>query len=376
MSESTSAPSGAPAAPAPSQGGAESSPAPNTQPSISISDAARLLGQQRRPPGAPTPAPTSPEATRRPSPNEVTRTEAAATEGDAPGKAPAREATAREAANGLSAMEKALGVPGVPGVGIEGAASPDANGADASAGVEIEGKRYSVAELREHVLKATDYTKKTQELAAQRQELEARQQALATVLPYIQPELQRLAESVRNAPQRPDPRLLDADPNRYHRERAVYEQAVEEQGRLANLTTLQQQAANRALEQQVSAANESLAKEFPFWADPQQRLEAQQQIVRWATTKGGFQEHELRGLSNPAHLKAMMKAAMFDRWVEGAKTSAPPTMAPTARGVAPPPAVTERVQAAQERFDAKPDFRSGAALLAARRAAVANGSGR
>ena len=368
MSESTSAP----AAPAPS----ESSPAPNTQPSISISDAARLLGQQRRPPGAPTPAPTSPEATRRPSPNEVTRTEAAATEGEAPGKAPAREATVREAtvreaANGLSAMEKALGVPG-----IEGAAPPDANGADTSAGVEIEGKRYSVAELREHVLKATDYTKKTQELATQRQALEAQQQALATVLPYIQPELQRLAESVQNAPQRPDPRLLDADPNRYHRERAVYEQAVEEQGRLANLTTLQQQAANRALEQQVSAANESLAKEFPFWADPQQRLEAQQQIVRWATTKGGFQEHELRGLSNPAHLKAMMKAAMFDRWVEGAKTSAPPTMAPTARGVAPPPAVTERVQAAQERFDAKPDFRSGAALLAARRAAESNGSGR
>ena len=373
MSESTSAPA-APAAPAPS----ESSPAPNTQPAISISDAARLLGQQRRPPAVPgapgAAAPASPEATRRPSPNEVTRTEAAATEGEAPGKAPAREATVREAANGLSAMEKALGVPGVPGV--PGAGPPDANGADTSAGVEIEGKRYSVAELREHVLKATDYTKKTQELAAQRQELEARQQALATVLPYIQPELQRLAESVQNAPQRPDPRLLDADPNRYHRERAVYEQAVEEQGRLANLTTLQQQAANRALEQQVSAANESLAKEFPFWADPQQRLEAQQHIVRLATTKGGFLYHVLRGLSNPAHLKAMMKAAMFDRWVEGAMTSAPPTMAPTARGVAPPPAVTERVQAAQERFDQKPDFRSGAALLAARRAAESNGSGR
>ena len=367
MSESTgtSAPA-APAAPAPS----EAAPAPNTQPAISISDAARLLGRQRRAPDAP--APTSPEATRRPSPNEVTRTEAAAaTEGDAAAKAP--PPAQPKAPNGLSAMEKALGVPGT-----EGAAPPGStpNGADTSAGIEIDGKRYTQTELREHVLKATDYTKKTQELAAQRQELESRAQALATVLPYIQPELARLAESVQNAPRRPDPRLLEVDPNRYHRERAAYEQAVEEQGRLANLTTLQQQAAGRAMEQQVAAANEQLAKEFPFWADPAERLAAQQQVVEWATSKGGFSRDELRGLTSAHHLKTMMKAAMFDRWIDSAKTSAPASLAAPVRGQAPPPAPTERVQAAQERFDAKPDWRSGAALLAARRAAEANGSGR
>ena len=57
----------------------------------------------------------------------------------------------------------------------------------------------------------------------------------------------------------------------------------------------------------------------------------------------------LRGLSNPAHLKAMMKAAMGEAagW-RGPRPQRKPTMAPTARGVAPPPAVTERVQAAQE----------------------------
>ena len=367
MSESTgtSAPA-APAAPAPS----EAAPAPNTQPAISISDAARLLGRQRRAPDAP--APTSPEATRRPSPNEVTRTEAvAATEGDAPAKV--QGGAAAKAPATLSAMEKALGVPGT-----EGAAPPGStpNGADTSAGIEIDGKRYTQTELREHVLKATDYTKKTQELAAQRQELESRAQALATVLPYIQPELARLAESVQNAPQRPDPRLLEVDPNRYHRERAAYEQAVEEQGRLANLTTLQQQAAGRAMEQQVAAANEQLAKEFPFWADPAERLAAQQQVVEWATSKGGFSRDELRGLTSAHHLKTMMKAAMFDRWIDSAKTSAPASLAAPVRGQAPPPAPTERVQAAQERFDAKPDWRSGAALLAARRAAEANGSGR
>ncbi len=87
------------------------------------------------------------------------------------------------------------------------------------------------------------------------------------------------------------------------------------------------------MEQQVAAGNEQLAREMPFWGDPQQRLAAQQQIVEWATSKGGYTRAELSGLSSPHHLKAMMKAALFDRWVESAKTGAPTQTVAVARGM-------------------------------------------
>jgi hypothetical protein len=72
----------------------------------------------------------------------------------------------------------------------------------------------------------------------------------------------------------------------------------------------------------------------------------------------------------------MMKAMQFDKWVSGTSTRAPAqtTHAPV-RGTAPPPAPTERVSVASEAFEAKPSIRSGAALLAARRANL-NGAGR
>jgi hypothetical protein len=72
----------------------------------------------------------------------------------------------------------------------------------------------------------------------------------------------------------------------------------------------------------------------------------------------------------------MMKAALFDRWVESAKTGAPTQTVAVARGIAPPPAPSERVRAATDAFEQKADFRTGAALLAARRAAQTNGSAR
>jgi hypothetical protein len=272
-------------------------------------------------------------------------------------------------------MEKALGVPPTAPPSQESTPQTPETPQNTLDALEIEGRRYTSAELREAVLKSTDYTRKTQELAQQRQQLEAQQRALAEVLPHIQPELMRLQEMVQNPPQPPDPSLIETNQQQYLRERAQYEHALAEQQRLFSLNNLQGQAQQRALEQQVAVANEQLAKELPFWADPQQRLEAQQQIVEWATSKGGFSRDELRGLSSPHHLKTMMKAAMFDRWVEGAKTSAPPSSSVPARGVAPPPAPSERVAAATEAFHARPDIRGGAALIAARRAAM-NGNAR
>jgi hypothetical protein len=366
MSESTGTPASPASTPAPSAAPpatpADSgvSPPANESPSISISEAARLLNRQRRGPEVATP-----ESTRRPPAAEL-----AAAAKAAPPEAP-KPSAGGAADGGLSAMERALGVPGAAAV-AEGAPADMALGD----GFEIEGQRLkTLAEVRAFAQrKSSDYTQKTQEIAQQRQALQAQQAALAQVLPFIQPELQRLAETMRDLPPLPDANLVETNPQQYMRERAAWETAVNEQNRLAGLTTLQQQARQRAMEQQVAAANEQLAKELPFWADPTERAAAQKQIVDWATTKGGFSQGELQGLTSPHHLKAMMKAAMFDRWVESAKTTAPTQIAP-ARGQAPPPAPSERVAVAEEAFGRKADYRTAAALLAARRAST-NGAGR
>ena len=357
MSETTSAPA-APAAPAPSSdSGPYLGPPAATQQPLSVSEAARVLNAQRRKEGG-EPPPAAPD--RKPSPNELT----AVSKPAEPAAQPAETSgnTRKSAETGLSAMDKALGVP-------EGQAPAAIQAADA---IEIEGQRYTTAQLREAVLKSADYTKKTQEISAKERQLQDQAAALATVLPYIQPELARLQQLVQGTA-KPDPALLETDPQRYLRERAAWEAAVDEQNRLGGLTQIQQQARERAMEQQVAAANEQLAKEFPFWADPKERSQAQQDIVAWATTKGGFSIDELRGLTSPHHLKAMMKARAYDRLVEGAKTAAPmQQMASPVRGVSPPPAPSERIQAAEQAFDERANIRNATQLLTARRSA--NGS--
>jgi hypothetical protein len=275
-------------------------------------------------------------------------------------------ATTKPAPAAASALERALGVQ-PPGSAPE-AAPADPND---TAIIEIEGQRLkTLDEVREFARKkSAHFTQQMQAVNERDRQVKAQQEALATVLPYIQPELARLAQIVQQAPPRPDPALANTDPGRYVQERAVYEAAMEEQQRLGNLTQLQQQAANRAMEQQVAAANEQLAKEIDGWADPRERAQLQQEIVDWATTKGGFSKDELRGLASPHHLMTMMKAAMYDNMVSGARSTAPPQrlQAPV-RGAPPPPAPTERVQQAEQAFGDRANIRTAAALLAARRA--------
>jgi hypothetical protein len=69
----------------------------------------------------------------------------------------------------------------------------------------------------------------------------------------------------------------------------------------------------------------------------------------------------------------MMKAMAYDKWVQGAKTTAPSQrLAAPVRGAPPPPAPTERISVAEQSFDQRPNIRNAAALLAARRANGAN----
>ena len=369
-SSSSSAPAAAPAAtpaaaqpatPAPaSPTNLVNAPPPASQEAISLSDAGRLLARRRQE--------AAREAQNLPAP----------TNRAAPQTAPAQPAAPAESkpdapADSYDTIAKALGLPegGQPTAPDGTQPAPEAP----VAGIEIDGQRYSQQQLRQAVLQAQDYTKKTQELAAQRQQLQQQAEALATVLPHIQPELAKLGQQLQAAPP-PDHTLIESNPQEYLRQFHAYQQAAAEQQRLGTLTQLQQQAYQRAMEQQVEAGNKVLAEKYEFWRDDAMRGLVQRDIAKWAQSKGGFTHQELQGLSDPRHVDTMLKAMMYDHMVDGTKTSAPqrPQTA-RVRGSPPPPAPAAAVHAAEQAFEAQPNTRNAAALLSARRS-NANGSSR
>ena len=349
----------APAAP-PAGGDVPFSPAPDTQPGISISEAGRLLRSRRNQPQAGPPAQAPAARAGEPTPQPDTGAPKPA-EGDAP-KA---EGDATKVGRGVSAMEAALGIK--PVEGGEAPATPEPPGA-LGAELELDGRRWSQEQLREQIRLAADYTQKTQAVAQLQRELQSQQQALAQFLPHIQPEVEALQRKLAENP-RPDPMLRQTDPGRYWEQFAAWQDSLAEQQRFLQVQQLQQQARDAAMTQAVEQGNAQLAAKYPFWADPAQRAEVQQEIVRWALAEGGYTKEELRGLTSPKHLETLMKASMFDKWVKGARTAAPqPRMTGSPRGAAPPPPASASLSAAQEAFDQKPSVKNAAALLTARRA--------
>ena len=375
MSESSPSAPAAPAAPAAAQPATPApatnqnvvnAPAPASQESISLSDAGRLLARRRQ------------EAAREAQGQPTARLNPSPAPAGPPGQltAPVESKPAAPAAptDSYDTIAKALGLEqgAAPAAPIDGAPAAETP----TDGVyTIDGHRVTAAQIRTAMGQAADYTRKTQELAAQRQQLQQQAEALATVLPHIQPELAKLGQQLQGAAP-PDPRMIDTDPQGYLRQFAAYQAATAEQQRLGTLTQLQQQAYERSMSQQVEAGNKMLSEKYEFWRDDASRSAVQRDIAKWAESKGGYTRQELQGLSDPRHVESMMKAMMFDRMVEGAKTTAPkPVQTAQVRGVRPPPAAAAQVQAMEQAFEARPNARNAAALHSARRS-NANGSTR
>jgi len=373
MSESTGG-TAAPAAPA--AGGLTQAPTPNVTPgALTVRDAARMLGKRRhearqgagdRPPNGADPGAADTAATPaagKPSPNERVASASPTEAPEAGTPAPAVESKP-------DALAAALKAPSPDGA----APSPDATPA-APDRYTIDGRDYAADDLRKAIAEYGDYTKKTQALAAEQKrvndqaaqlrQLHEQHQAFATVLPLLQPELNRLAQSFQMAP-RPDPALAETDPHGYLKQLAAHDASRSELERLQQIMGVQTGAQTRQLAEATEKGNQYLSERYPVWRDPAQRAELQKTIVEWAESKGGFTRDELKGVTDPRHIEALMKAAMYDRLSEGAKTRAPVQMAP-ANGAAPAPPPREAIRVAETRFAEKPSWRTGAALLSARR---------
>ena len=351
MSETTGA--APPAAPSDTTS-SDYAPAPDTRPELNISDAARMLRNARR---AQTPQGEGPPGIGHNS-------------GEAPPAQPARAEPAQPAQpGGVSALERALGLDRDTG---DDGAPQTPQPAQTQAAIELEGRRYTQAELAAAVRQAQDYTQKTQQLSAQARELQAQQQALAQFLPYIQPEVEALQRRLAEAP-RPDPQLRQSDPAAYWDQLANWQDAQIEHQRVLAIQTHQAQAREAAVAQAVEAANHELAQKYPFWSDPQQRREIQQDIISWARTQG-YTDQELHGLTSAKYLETLFKASLYDRYQSRIRPQATqPAVGHAPRGAAPPPPPAARVREAADAFDQRPTVANAAALIGARRAPRGNG---
>lgn len=348
MSESVSTPAADVSADAP----APVSPAPNTQPSISISEAGRLLRSAR-----PTPqqAPTGIRPAEAPSAEESPA---------APAEAPPRRAS------GVEAMERALGLKPAEAAPEGEQEAPET--APAAQGFEFEGRRLSEAEVAAQLRLAKDYTYKTQELAREQREVQDARAMLAQFLPTIGPEIERMQQQFQQT-QPPDPMLKQTNPQEYaERMNAFYESWAHNQ-RYEQMQRQMMQARDAAIAKAVEDGNKYLAEKYSFWSDPQQRAEVAQSIRRWATQDMGYSDAELDGLTNPRYLETLMYAMAYHSQMKSMPRTAAPTpvvRAAPPRGSAPPPRPAEQVAAAAEAFNAKPSWQNGAALLTAQQTAA------
>jgi hypothetical protein len=366
MSETTGPAS--PAAPSDTTS-SDYAPAPDTRPELSVSDAARMLRNARRaqasPPQGDLPGfghnsgEAPPQRTDQPSP----RGDQTSPRGSVPQP------------GGMSALERALGLDSADAGDTGDSVSretQDRAPAQTQAEIELEGRRWSQAELAAAVRQAQDYTQKTQQLSAQARELQAQQQALAQFLPYIQPEVEALQRRLAEAP-RPDPQLRQTDPAAYWDQLATWQDAQIEHQRVLAIQTHQAQAREAAVAQAVEQANSELAQKYPFWSDPNQRREIQQDIISWARTQG-YTDQELHSLTSAKYLETLFKASLYDRYQARIRPQASqPAVGHAPRGAAPPPPPAARVREASEAFEQRPNVANAAALIGARRAPRGNG---
>ena len=194
--------------------------------------------------------------------------------------------------------------------------------------VDYEGKQYKLPkELKDALLRQSDYTKKTQEVAAQRQAVEAQRQQAENAIQFVTQFQKEYAElsTVNNQLER----LSKLDWNAAINENPV--EAMKLQARFNELRMQRDNIANNLnglqanIEQQRQAemqraiyeGEQVLAKEIPNW-----NAETKGAILKTAQIFG-FDAKELQGITDPRIVKVLHAAMMHENAKAKLKTVKP-----------------------------------------------------
>lgn len=209
--------------------------------------------------------------------------------------------------------------------------------------VEYEGKQYRLPkELRDALLRQSDYTRKTQELASQ-QRAHASQQQQLQVLASIQAQTQQEMLHASNLQARLSQfegvdwtRFSEQDPVNAQKMFFEYQRLKDEFSAAAG-TLQQRQLAlfneHRAQRDKlIQEGRQALARDIKGWS-PQ----LAEEIVKYGTSEG-YADWEVRGVVDPRMLRTLDKARRWDQLVAKASKrgqpvdTPPPEPAPTVHG--------------------------------------------
>lgn len=223
--------------------------------------------------------------------------------------------------------------------------------------LEIEGKKVALTkkELQDGYLRLSDYTRKTQSLAAERKqfaaELETAQQANAVYKDLLPALIQRMQTSM---PQHPDRSLIHTNPSEYLEQKEAYEQAMGDlqaaQFEHQRLQTEDYENGQRKLQAYVAENASKLTDLVPEWKD-QKAYERDKPKVRDYLRQVGFSDDEI----NMAYDARLVKlAADGMRW-RNLHNSKPRPIAPsTEKPLRPmPPSSQPATRKTRESIDAR-----------------------
>lgn len=203
--------------------------------------------------------------------------------------------------------------------------------------VDIDGHAVTGKELKAHLMRTADYTRKTQAIAEQRAALDSEAQAVRAEREQYAHMLNALQMQLQQEQQQAEPdwdQLYQADPIEWvrqrelHRERKERAQAVAaEQQRVAQM---QQAEMMQHMQQIVARERAALTEAIPTWKDEKTARAEKDAIVSYGMAQG-FAEQDLKSVTDHRLVTILRKAWMYDR-AQASRQQARPV---ARQGVAP-----------------------------------------
>jgi hypothetical protein len=199
--------------------------------------------------------------------------------------------------------------------------------------VEYEGRNYKVPkELKDALLRQSDYTKKTQEIAESRKSYEQQVQEFEQQRQHAAQQIQRQQQNIQGYAQLA---ALDAqlqqlsgidwnslsenDPVEAQKLFFTQSQLREQRGQIASyLGQAEQQSAlmtQQEIAKQLEKGREVLAKDIKGWSP-----EVASSLIEHGVNNYGFTKAELSQVYDPRHVKVLHKAYLYDQLMAKAKT--------------------------------------------------------
>ena len=177
--------------------------------------------------------------------------------------------------------------------------------------VNIDGTEWTMDDLRGGVLRQSDYTKKTQDLAEQRRKLDTANQEILEQRNRYEQGLAEITKRLQEATADDTDwqALKETDPVAYAVKREEYR---EKQEVLQRAQAEQMQIAQGKMQQHLAVEQEKLLQAIPEWQDPKVAQKEKTEVVTYAK-RFGFSDQELQNASDHRAINVLRKAMLYDQ---------------------------------------------------------------